>query len=240
MKKNILLFGLAFAGGFTYERYYPYIKAFISDKGQKNDDHSFKSMLEQGNYIQPKVIDIMHSSPDKHFLHNFIAQHNEALNVFKIYYPNKLEQKIYSDNLESEDKIHLHFVFNAADHLQGHSSIVHGGLLATLIDNAFGQLSYLASGQIPTATANLNINYRKPVKTNHDYMITAEIDKIEGRKVFLKATIYDQDKTICTEATGLFLTVQWGGQMWKNALDKIKEVSQIDEKLVKIDQKKKE
>lgn len=42
-------------------------------------------------------------------------------------------------------------------------------------------------------------------------MITAEIDKIEGRKVYLKATVYDKDKTICTEATGLFLTVSWGG-----------------------------
>lgn len=42
-------------------------------------------------------------------------------------------------------------------------------------------------------------------------MITAEIDKIEGRKVYLKAVIYDKDKTVCTEATGLFLTVKWGG-----------------------------
>lgn len=38
-------------------------------------------------------------------------------------------------------------------------------------------------------------------------MISAEIEKIEGRKVFLKAKIYDKDNVLCTEATGLFLTV---------------------------------
>lgn len=64
-------------------------------------------------------------------------------------------------------------------------------------------------------------------------MITAEIDKIEGRKVYLKAVIYDKDKTVCTEATGLFLTVKWGGQMWKNALDKMKSNKLLGESIKK-------
>ena len=59
--------------------------------------------------------------------------------MFKIYYPDKIEQKLYTKNeSETEQKIHLHLIFNASDQLQGHNSIVHGGLLATLIDNAFG------------------------------------------------------------------------------------------------------
>lgn len=83
-------------------------------------------------------------------------------------------------------------MFNASDHVQGHFKIVHGGLLATMVDNAFGQLSTLAAGK-PCATANLSVNYRKPVKVNEDYMINCEVERVEGRKIFLKAQIVDKD-----------------------------------------------
>lgn len=153
-----------------------------------------------------------------------IAQNGDALNVFKIYYPDQLEQKLFlGENTEDPTKLHLHLVFNASEHLQGHEKVVHGGLLATLIDNAFGQLSTVATGLSPTATANLNINYRKPVKIHQDYMITCEVEKVDGRKVHVKAKIYDQDHNVCTEATGLFVTVGWGtSSMWKRNLDKLK------------------
>ena len=48
--------------------------------------------------------------------------------------------------------------------MQAHSGIVHGGLVATLIDNAFGYLAGASSNMIPVATAFLNINYKKPIK----------------------------------------------------------------------------
>lgn len=38
----------------------------------------------------------------------------------------------------SENNHHLHIVFNAADEVRGNNDDVHSGLLATLIDNAFG------------------------------------------------------------------------------------------------------
>lgn len=44
-------------------------------------------------------------------------------------------------------------------------------MVKRLIDNAFGHVSIVAFGLEPSATANLNINYRKPLKTNQDYMI---------------------------------------------------------------------
>lgn len=77
-------------------------------------------------------------------------------------------------------------------------------------------MTILASGLNPTATANLKVDYKRPVHTNQDYMITCEVDKIEGRKVYVKATIFDKDHNVCTEASALFLTVNWGVPMkWK-------------------------
>lgn len=69
-------------------------------------------------FSQPKIIDFLHNSPDKHFLHNLIAQSDSAMNVFKVYYPNQVEEKLFLGNeLEDKHKLHLHLVFNASDHL---------------------------------------------------------------------------------------------------------------------------
>ena len=62
-------------------------------------------------------------------------------------------------------------VFSAKSALQGHFGIIHGGFLATLIDNLFGYLGTLSNDLVPVATANLNINYRKPIKVGREYMI---------------------------------------------------------------------
>lgn len=59
--------------------------------------------------------------------------------------------------------------------------------MATLIDNLFGYLGTLANDLVPVATANLNINYRKPIKVGKEYMIKVELTKIDGRKVYLSA-----------------------------------------------------
>lgn len=60
-----------------------------------------------------------------------------------------------------------------------------------MFDNAFGQIAVLKSGMIPVATANLNVNYKKPIKVGHDYMMNCFVEKHEGRKIFVKGIIVD-------------------------------------------------
>lgn len=61
-----------------------------------------------------------------------IVQNEKTFNFFKVYLPKDAENK------NSENNTHLHIVFNAADEVRGNNNDVHSGLLATLIDNAFG------------------------------------------------------------------------------------------------------
>jgi thioesterase superfamily protein 4 len=42
--------------------------------------------------------------------------------------------------------------------------LVHGGFLATLLDNAFGYLSIASTSLTPAATAYLKLEHLKPVK----------------------------------------------------------------------------
>jgi thioesterase superfamily protein 4 len=53
--------------------------------------------------------------------------------------------------------------------------IVHGGFTATLIDSIFGYLGTLVNDLSPVATANLNLNYKKPIKVEKEYLLNCEV-----------------------------------------------------------------
>ncbi|KTW31876.1 uncharacterized protein T551_01137 [Pneumocystis jirovecii RU7] len=97
----------------------------------------------------------------------------------------------------------------------GYNNIIHGGLLATLIDESFARCVYLASDRIHV-TANLNINYRSPAKANQYYVLKATISKTEGRKTWVNGHIEPLDSysifgnklnnsVVIAEATALFI-----------------------------------
>ncbi|CAD8090046.1 unnamed protein product [Paramecium sonneborni] len=211
MKKSIA-FCAAWACGYMINASQPYIK-MLQRSNDEEELHSFQEFIQDQNYSQPKIIDFLHNSPERHFLHNMIVQNEKAFNFFRVYLPRDVEISSCENNHQ------LHVVFNAAEEVRGNNNDVHSGLLATLIDNAFGQLSFLATGFIPSVTANLQLNFKETIHTNKDYLISCEVEKIQGRKVFLKAVVYDKDKNICGEATALFITVNWGGKQWKQAIE---------------------
>lgn len=91
--------------------------------------------------------------------------------------------------------------------LDGHEGIVHGGILALLVDDVLG-FGYEAL-QIPSAvTANLNINYLVPVEAGSLFMVTAVLTSREGRKLYWEAEVadvVDGQKRIFCEATSLYI-----------------------------------
>ena len=64
----------------------------------------------------------------------------------------------------------------------GHPSIVHGGAIASVLDDTFGVL-FFASRLGNGFTANLNVNYRKPLAAGTDVTVHVAVDRVEGRKV---------------------------------------------------------
>lgn len=93
----------------------------------------------------------------------------------------------------------------------GHPHIVHGGALASLLDDVFG-VSFFASKLGGGFTANLTINYRKPLPAGKDVLVMATIDRIEesasgSKKVYLVGKVLDEaDQSIVyTEGNALFI-----------------------------------
>ena len=94
--------------------------------------------------------------------------------------------------------------------LCGHVGIIHGGLLATLLDEGLARCGFSALPNKIGVTANLNINYRNPAPAGSYVVLKAETTKVEGRKVWVKGRIELLGDTIepgklLTEAEGLFI-----------------------------------
>lgn len=107
------------------------------------------------------------------------------------------------DIYRNGDKKEVAAVIAIGENLCGHPGIVHGGIISTLFDNTFGWL--FTTLEIPPAfTANLSINYRKPVLENCEAVIYSRVKEIDGRKLYFEAT-WEKDGVVYADATALFI-----------------------------------
>ncbi|TPX57586.1 hypothetical protein PhCBS80983_g03716 [Powellomyces hirtus] len=98
-------------------------------------------------------------------------------------------------------------VLHLGERLSGHDNIVHGGVLATLLDEMCARSTIPSLPHRMGFTANLSIDYRKPVAVNQFVVMRSKLTKLEGRKAWSKAKIESLDgKEVFVEATSLFVS----------------------------------
>ncbi|PNS19829.1 hypothetical protein CAC42_7796 [Sphaceloma murrayae] len=73
--------------------------------------------------------------------------------------------------------------------LCGHPGIVHGGLLATMLDEGLARACFPALPNKVGVTASLKIDYRLPCPAGSYVVLKAETTKVEGRKAWVKGWI---------------------------------------------------
>ena len=82
---------------------------------------------------------------------------------------------------------------------QGWPGVVHGGILACLLDEAMSNAAY-AEG-IACLTASMQMRLRQPVKVAVPLVITALVTKKNRKLIETKAKVCLQDGTIVAEST---------------------------------------
>ncbi|KAI5462986.1 Adenylylsulfate kinase-domain-containing protein [Mariannaea sp. PMI_226] len=100
------------------------------------------------------------------------------------------------------------------DDLCGHPGIVHGGFLATMLDEGLARCCFGALPHNIGVTANLNINYRKPTPAGSFLVLRAVTTKVEGRKAWVKGQIEllakpGEEPTVLADATALFISPKY-------------------------------
>jgi acyl-coenzyme A thioesterase PaaI-like protein len=86
---------------------------------------------------------------------------------------------------------------------QGPPGIVHGGALASVIDEAM-TAAVFAAGYL-AFTVNLNLDYRVPVMVGVLVTIQARLDVVDRRKLYMLGRIVLPDGTSAVEAKALFI-----------------------------------
>jgi uncharacterized protein (TIGR00369 family) len=87
----------------------------------------------------------------------------------------------------------------------GHPGYLHGGIIATLLDEAMSK-SVRALGR-SAMTRKLEIEFLRPVPSNAPLRIEGSIARSEGRKYFAQARILDAAGAALASGTGLFIEI---------------------------------
>jgi 3'-phosphoadenosine 5'-phosphosulfate synthase len=94
--------------------------------------------------------------------------------------------------------------------LCGHPGIVHGGFLATMLDEGLARCCFAALPNKIGMTANININYRSPAPADTFVVLRATTTKVEGRKAWVEGRIETlaaegEKPVVIAEASALFI-----------------------------------
>ncbi len=86
----------------------------------------------------------------------------------------------------------------------GGNMAVHGGVVPLFYDWHFGMI-VSAAGRPISRTAFLHVDYRAVTPIDTPLISRGRIDRLDGRKAFISATMTDSDGTVLSEATGLMI-----------------------------------
>ncbi|KAJ1564177.1 hypothetical protein HK405_015626, partial [Cladochytrium tenue] len=114
-----------------------------------------------------------------------------------VYGPRRIE---YAFAAHDRDARVLLNVVSVGDRICGHRNIVHGGLIAALFDDFTGALFMLrAAGRYTGFTANLTVDYRTPLPAPSTFTVVVWIERVDGRKIVLRAEIRSVHPAVATD-----------------------------------------
>jgi uncharacterized protein (TIGR00369 family) len=92
------------------------------------------------------------------------------------------------------------------DRFEGPSGYVHGGIIATLLDEAMSK-AVRASGRT-SMTRQMEIDYLRPVPSGAAIRIEGRVVRSEGRKHWTEAKIMNAKGTALAQGKGLFIEIR--------------------------------
>jgi acyl-coenzyme A thioesterase PaaI-like protein len=102
--------------------------------------------------------------------------------------------------------------------LDGHPSVIHGGVGCAILDEMMGLCvmlhhQHISGPRDSLFTVSLNVTYRAPVPTPSDVMVRAWLVSRQGRKWFSVGQITDKDGQVLTEAEGIWVMTKREGKI---------------------------
>jgi uncharacterized protein (TIGR00369 family) len=98
-------------------------------------------------------------------------------------------------------------VFSLPSEYEGGAGYIHGGIIATVLDEAMGKVCRFR--QARAVTAELNIEYLRPVPADQMLRVEGYELEINGRNLYIQGEIWDAAaNTLLARAKGRFVTLR--------------------------------
>ncbi|WFD29477.1 hypothetical protein MSPP1_000486 [Malassezia sp. CBS 17886] len=105
--------------------------------------------------------------------------------------------------------------------LCGFEGVIHGGLIATIFDEALARSAFYALPNMVGVTAKLEVDYRRPVRAGQFVAIESHIVEAKGRKTVVRAELCDcSSRQVLAEAKAVFVEPRWAKMIsWVGGLN---------------------
>jgi uncharacterized protein (TIGR00369 family) len=90
--------------------------------------------------------------------------------------------------------------YSVAEAYQSYPGIVHGGIIAAMLDEAVGRVAMIADHHHFMMSVRLEVKYRRPVPTETPLRIVGRVVKLRGRLGKAVGEIYLPDGSIAAES----------------------------------------
>ncbi len=92
------------------------------------------------------------------------------------------------------------------DTYEGPRGYVHGGIIATLLDETMSKA--VRSINVVGMTRHMEVDYKRPVPSCTPIRLEGHVVRVEGRKHWAEASILDNDGLLLARSGGLFIEVK--------------------------------
>lgn len=137
-----------------------------------------------------------------------MSEHTRPASAALIRQPNS--KHCFVCGLESEVGLKLRFDDNGVDQVhatytvprryQGYPGIVHGGIIAAMLDEIAGRVMMIGDHNRFMMTAKIELKYRKPVPVEVPLALTGRLLRDKGRLAEAHSEIHLPDGTLAAEA----------------------------------------
>ena len=95
--------------------------------------------------------------------------------------------------------------FRIGPEYEGGSGFVHGGIIATVLDEVMAKVSRFAQDR--AVTAELSVEYQKPVPVEEDLLVEGWEVSRKGRSIYREGEIRDASGVLLARGRGHFIMV---------------------------------
>ncbi len=95
--------------------------------------------------------------------------------------------------------------FRLGEEYQGGPGMIHGGIIATLLDEAMGKVCRLSG--VRAVTAELTVQYLRPVRVGEELRLEAYETEREGRRLVHEGEIHNAAGELLARGRGRFVVI---------------------------------